>query len=97
MVGVNFATSFLRPDGRELADTHLTEVLCHQGYLIKKLGEDRVGFGSDFDGATIPAEIGDVAGLPVLQRAMRDHGYDPSLMDKLCYRNWFVAVGRCIG
>ena len=27
------------------------------GCLIEKLGEDHVGFASDFDGATVPAEV----------------------------------------
>jgi len=46
------------------------------GYLIDKLGEDRVGFGSDFDGAVVPEAIGSAAGLPQLRQAMSDHGYE---------------------
>jgi membrane dipeptidase len=88
MVGVNFATSFLREDGRMVADTPIEDVLRHLDYLLTKLGEDGVGFGSDFDGATVPDEIGDVSGLPKLRRAMRWHGYDEPLMKKICNRNW---------
>ena len=61
MVGVNFATSFIRPDGRRNDDTPLEEMIRHMDHLIEHVGVDGVGLGSDFDGATIPAEIGDVA------------------------------------
>ena len=61
MVGVNFATSFIRPDGQRNDDTPLEEMIRHMDHLIEHVGVDGVGLGSDFDGATIPAEIGDVA------------------------------------
>lgn len=88
MVGLNFATAFLREDGRMDADTPLDTMLRHLDHLMSRLGEDRVGFGSDFDGAMVPAEIGDVSGLPALRKAMKDHGYDAALLEKLCHRNW---------
>ena len=50
MVGLNFATAFLRPDGRMEPDVPLDVMLRHLDHLISKLGEDRVGLGSDFDG-----------------------------------------------
>jgi membrane dipeptidase len=58
------------------------------------LGEDHLGFGSDFDGATLPQGIGDVTGLPALQQAMIDHGYDAALMRKLCFDNWLAVLDR---
>jgi len=94
MVGLNFATSFLRPDGRQSADMGWDPVLRHLDHLIGILGEDHVGFGSDFDGATIPQGIGDVAGLPALQVALRAHGYDTALLTKLCHNNWFDLLER---
>lgn len=94
MVGLNFATSFLRPDGRQAPDMGWDPVLRHLDHLIAHLGEDHVGFGSDFDGAVVPDGIGDVAGLPVLQTALRAHGYDTALMKKLCYENWFAVLDR---
>src|SRR5204862_3939645 len=50
LVGVNYAVSFLRKDGRRDADTPLDTVVDHIAYLIEHLGEDGVGLGSDFDG-----------------------------------------------
>jgi len=46
-------------------------VVDHIDYLIRHLGEDRVGLGSDFDGAAIPKQIGTAAGLPNLVEEMR--------------------------
>ena len=97
MVGVNFATSFIRPDGQRNDDTPLEEMIRHMDHLIEHVGVDGVGLGSDFDGATIPAEIGDVAGLPRLVDAMRRHGYDEATLRKLCYENWVNVLERTWG
>ncbi|NDB69387.1 MAG: membrane dipeptidase [Methylocystaceae bacterium] len=97
MVGVNFATAFLRADGQRNARTPLTDIVRHVDYLITRLGEDKVGFGSDFDGAMIPEELGDVAGLPRLVAALRAHGYNDALIEKLCYKNWVDVIGRTLG
>jgi membrane dipeptidase len=97
MVGVNFATSFIRPDGQRNDDTPLEEMIRHMDHLIEHVGVDGVGLGSDFDGATIPNEIGDVAGLPRLVEAMRKHGYDEATLRKLCYENWVNVLERTWG
>ena len=94
MVGLNFATVFLRPDGRKSPDMTLDVMLRHLDHLIAHLGEDHVGIGSDFDGATVPNPIKDVAGLPVLVQAMRNHGYNDALMRKLAHENWFGVLSR---
>ncbi len=72
-------------------------MLRHLDHLIGRLGEDRVGFGSDFDGATVPAEIEDVAGLPRLLAALRAHGYDEALLAKLAHKNWLALLERTWG
>lgn len=97
MVGVNFATSFIRPDGQRNDDTPLEEMIRHMDHLIEHVGIDGVGLGSDFDGATIPAEIGDARGLPRLVDAMRRHGYDEATLRKLCYENWVNVLERTWG
>jgi membrane dipeptidase len=97
MVGLNFATSFLRRDGKQSADMGWDDVLAHLDHLIAHLGEDHVGLGSDFDGATVPQGITDVAGLPALQQAMLDHGYGEALMKKLTHENWLALLERTWG
>jgi membrane dipeptidase len=92
MVGVNFAVYFLRPDGTGEADTPLEVVVRHFDYLVERVGIDRVGFGSDFDGATIPTEIGDASGLPRLVDALREAGYDEGSLRKLTHENWIRVL-----
>ncbi len=97
IVGLNFATSFLRRDGKQSADMGWEDTLAHLDHLITHLGEDHVGLGSDFDGATIPKGITDVAGLPALHEAMQAHGYTDALMQKLTHENWLRLLERTWG
>ena len=97
MVGVNLATAFLREDGQMSSDTSIDLVLRHMDYLINVLGEDRVGLGSDFDGAIVPEAIESAASLQNLSSAMRAHGYSQELMQKLCSGNWISALERVWG
>lgn len=97
MVGLNFAAFFLRPDGRELTDCGWDPFLRHLDHLIAHLGEDRVGLGSDFDGAQVPDVLKDAAGLPRLMAALAAHGYDRPLLDKIGHGNWLRVLQRIIG
>jgi len=97
LAGLNFASSFLRPDGRQDKDTPLDLMIQHIEHMLEHAGEDGVGLGSDFDGATIPAELGDAAGLQNLVQAMRKRGFGKSLIEKLCFRNWLRVLGRTWG
>ena len=92
MVGVNFAVAFLREDGGESEDTSLETVVRHVDYLVGRIGVDRVGFGSDFDGAKVPKAIGDVSGLPDLLVALSNAGYDETTLEKLAHRNWIRVL-----
>ncbi|MGD9918844.1 MAG: dipeptidase [Paenirhodobacter sp.] len=97
MVGLNYAAGFLRPDGIGETFTGWDPVLRHLDHLIGKLGEDRVGLGSDFDGATMPADLGDVTGLPQLLEALAAHGYGAALIEKIAHRNWLAVLERVWG
>lgn len=94
MIGINFCVGFLREDGAPEADTPLDTIVQHVAYLAERVGIDRVGFGSDFDGAMIPNEIGDASGLPNLIEVLRRHGYAQSELEKLGYRNWLRVLRR---
>ena len=94
LAGVNFASSFLRPDGRDDKDTPLELMIRHIEHMLEHAGEDGVGLGSDFDGATIPAELGDAGGLQNLVEALRKRGFREPMIEKLCFRNWLRVLGR---
>ncbi|HMA34107.1 MAG TPA: dipeptidase [Chloroflexia bacterium] len=94
LVGLNFGVNDLRADGALDAATPLAALVRHCDYLVAHVGIDRVAFGSDFDGTTIPEDIGDVAGLPKLIAALRAHGYDEPALRKLAHENWLRVLGQ---
>jgi membrane dipeptidase len=92
MVGLNYATGFLRKDGRWDSMTDVSVMIAHIEHMIKFAGEDCVGLGSDFDGARIPAFIGNVTGAPKLLQALRDAGFSAALVEKIAYKNWLRVL-----
>ncbi len=92
VVGLNYATTMLRSDGQENADTPLSDMIRHIDYLVGRLGIDCVGLGSDFDGATIPNGIGDAAGTQNLVVALGQAGYGGSDLQKICRDNWLRVL-----
>jgi membrane dipeptidase len=88
LVGIVFATAFLRPDFGDDPDTPLGLIAEHARYVADRIGPEHVALGSDFDGATIPAELGDVAGLPGLVQALREVGFGESEVAAICWHNW---------
>ena len=96
MGGLNFATGFLRSDGKKNANTPLSQMISHLDKLIERLGENGVALGSDFDGAQIPESIGDCTGLPNLVNAMKTAGYGCDLINKICFKNWINLIHKTI-
>ena len=94
LVGVNFAVTFLRADGRCDRNTPLDTIVAHVEHMLERVGEDGVGFGSDFDGAPMPAELGSAAALPKLVERLRERGFDETLIEKLAWRNWLRVLRR---
>lgn len=88
MVGLNFHCGFLRADGEMNAHTPLATLADQLDYLVERLGIDCVGLGSDFDGALMPAELRDAAGLPKLMQTLVERGYDDAALAKLAHGNW---------
>ena len=92
LVGLNFAVSMLRPDGQENPDTPISDLVRHVDHLVDRLGIEGVAIGSDFDGATIPAEIGDASGLQKLVDGLRHAGYGDAELAKICRENWLRVL-----
>jgi len=92
LVGIVFATPFLRPDFADDPDTPLTLIAEHARYVADRIGVAHVALGSDFDGATIPAELGDAGGLSRLVAALSGAGFDPAEIEAICWRNWRRAL-----
>lgn len=93
VVGVNFAVSFVREDGGQVAATPVEEIVRHVEYIANRIGLDHVAFGSDFDGALVPEALGGIAGLPKLVDALRAGGFDDEDVAKVTHRNWLRVLG----
>jgi membrane dipeptidase len=52
-----------------------------------------VALGSDYDGATMPAPLGDVAGTPKLLDALAEVGFDESELQQIAWDNWRRVLG----
>jgi membrane dipeptidase len=97
MIGLNFAVNFLREDAVREANTPLEVMVRQIDFLVERVGIERVGFGSDFDGVLVSQEIGDVSGLPKLMSALGDRGYDEQALRKLAHENWVRVLGKTWG
>ena len=56
------------------------------------MGIDHVAFGSDFDGAVVPEELGGAAGFPMLVDALRAAGHDGEAVEKITHGNWLRVL-----
>ncbi len=88
LIGIVFACFFLRPDFLNDPDTPLTLIVQHVRYIADRVGIEHVAFGSDFDGATIPAPLGDVAGYPKLLDALAADGFSAAEIRAIAWDNW---------
>jgi membrane dipeptidase len=70
----------------------LSQLLEHLDYIVKMIGVDHVGIGSDFDGIeSAPRPLNDVASMPLLTKALVEKGYSKSDIEKILGGN-FIRV-----
>ena len=97
LVGIVFAAPFIRADGADDADTPLATIAAHVRYAADRIGVEHVALGSDFDGATVPDELGDVAGLPRLLDALAAAGFTEDEVRAIAWDNWRRVLARAWG
>ena len=90
VIGVNLYVRFLT----EQDDCTMDDVLRHIEYLAEVMGEDRVAFGADWDGADVPEDLPDISAMTRLIPALTDKGYSPAFLDKLFYENAAAFLTR---
>jgi membrane dipeptidase len=97
LVGINFDTGSLRADGGDDADTPVERIAEHARYVADRIGVDHVALGSDFDGATMPAEVSDASGLPRVLEALGGAGFDAPEVDQIASGNWRRVLAAAWG
>jgi membrane dipeptidase len=72
----------------------LSLLLDHLDHIVKLVGVDHVGLGSDFDGiSSAPRGLDDVTSYPLLTKALRKRGYNKEEIRKILGEN-FIRVFR---
>lgn len=85
-IGLNFCVSFLSSDKKK--DQILLEDLKkHIDHIVELVGINHIGFGSDFDGATVPDVLKDVSYYPVLVDYLGKNGYNQEDIQKIESQN----------
>lgn len=92
IVGVNYHKGFLRSDGDADQAASLSEIARHARYVADLVGVRHVGLGSDFDGAKMPDDLGDVAGLPRLMEALGQAGFAAEEIRMIAHGNWLRVL-----
>ncbi len=70
----------------------------HIDHVVKLVGINHVGFGSDFDGVgdSLPEGLKDVSEYPNLIFELLQRGYSDQDIEKICYKNTFRVWNKVI-
>ncbi len=71
----------------------LSKLIDHIDYVVKLVGVDHVGLGSDFDGITInPGQLNDVSDFPLITRELLNRDYSEAEIKKILGENLLRAL-----
>ena len=83
LIGLNFYPPFL---GTGQVST-FEKIRANIEYLLSLGGENRIAFGSDFDGAEMSPELDGIDKVGELYRYLLYSGFDSELLDNIFYKN----------
>lgn len=67
----------------------LDQLLNHLDHIVRLIGVNHVGMGSDFDGITsAPKELNDVTDYPLITKALLERGYSKKDIEKILGKNF---------
>ena len=85
MIGVTYARQFLNQDINKAC---IDDVYRHIDYILNLMGnDDHVGFGSDFDGTTLPYDMQGVQSYKEIIEYLQSKNYSDSTIEKLSHKN----------
>jgi membrane dipeptidase len=80
------------PDEVALMRPPLSLLLDHLDYIVKLIGVDHVGLGSDFDGiSSAPQQLNDVTAFPLITKELLARGYSKKDIRKILGEN-FIRI-----
>jgi len=80
VIQVNFHRPFLAADESKAT---LQTLADHIDYIVKLVGIDYVGLGSDFDGAKMPEGLPDASAYPKITQELYRRGYSQADLEKI--------------
>ncbi len=84
--------------GHFKAQATVEDVVAHIDHVVKLIGIDHVGIGSDFDGITGPPQgLEDVSKMPNLTAALLKHGYSEADIKKILGGNYLRVIRAVTG
>ena len=76
----------------------LQDAVAHIEHVVKLVGVDHVGIGSDWDGiSSVPAGLEDVSRMPLLTAALLERGYSEPDVKKILSGNFLRVMRQAIG
>ncbi len=82
---------------KRLPPVSVSRIVDHIDHIVKLVGVDHVGIGSDFDGVqAVPADLKSVADLPNLTKELLKRGYPESDIDKILGGNMLRVMEELI-
>jgi len=96
VVGVTAVPRFL---GEEESRCPLSLLLDHIDHMVKVVGEDSVGMGTDFDGVGENRVVGleDASKMPSLTAGLLQRGYSPERIRKILGGNFLRVFRQVVG
>jgi membrane dipeptidase len=95
VTGMNFAPAFVTHEGK---DADVSKLVDHIDHIVKLVGPDHVGLGSDFDGIGNPPKgLEDVSKMPNVTRELVGRGYSDEDILKILGGNHLRVFKQVIG
>jgi len=92
VTGMNFAPDFVAREGPTVE-----KLVDHIDYIVKRIGPDHVGLGSDFDGiGTPPVGLENVSKVPNITRELVRRGYKEEDIKKILGGNHLRVFGKVL-
>ncbi len=97
VVGVTFVPAFVDGSGGQAS---VRRVLDHIDHMVRVMGDDHVGLGSDFDGffgeeKTLGLE--DVSRMPAITEGLLERGYSEASVQKILGGNFLRVFRQVVG
>lgn len=87
VIGINYAADFLDESHNGNHMSKVESMVRHIEYIKSIAGIDVIGLGSDFDGIPQNLELKDCSYMPMLEKALYDHGFTKEEVEKIFYKN----------